>query len=845
MTSRVLCGSLLAVLFATSGEAQFEIRGSRLHLDGVPFSVRGVAYSPTPIGEIASSPLRVSNCLYARDFSLMARADINTVRLYARTPVGERVFWQELERNNLYALAGFPLDPYYDPAATLAPNTDAGRALRAKILGDFRDYAAQLRDNRRVIALVFGNEVGTNYGRKFAGSPRDFYSLLEEAAGVLRASLGSSAPLLTTAIDGADDLAQASLATRDADLPDLAFWSVNALRGSSFGTLFDDLRRKTAKAVVISEFGVDAWDSVHQAEDGATQAAALRVLVGQLRNEMARAGATVAGGAWFSWSDEWWRGGDPSRHAGGANGAWFGLFGVAASDAPGLDSLRPRPAFQALADEWGGALPSEWPKAAKLNPQGVVNAASSAPTIAPGALISLYGEELAGSAAFAAGSMLPTGLDLTSACLAGRAVPLLAIDAGQVNGQAPWETATGAATALVYRAGAASNVTTVDVRDLAPGILDRGVIPSGRPCPVTVTNGVRRGTYLEIYGTGLGGVSAPLPSGIPLQAARPTDVTPRALLGPRDLRVLYSGLVPGFVGLYQTNVQVPDDFPSGAPLDLRLLSGDATSNAYPIAVIADSDQPHFSLSPDTLNFFVQAGGPPRSAELAIDGQNGFCEIVRFAVAAVPEGVNISVPVGFPGQRVPVTVQAAPQARGQDAIAQVRGVSLTPDSPAARLRITVLPSQGDIPFRVLSGGGKAGLVARFEMAGRVMLEAHGGGPGRGIHFLTLGGGTGVLGPIRSFDTWLSEKAAEDMADFLYALPPGTVVLGAIADEGTLHLTPRARAALRDVLRSQLSDALRYQDSWAIITRVGAALPIAEDRAGDRPVVLDRVLTFPMP
>ena len=91
----------------------------------------------------------------------------------------------------------------------------------------------------------------------------------------------------------------------------------------------------------------------------------------------------------------------------------------------------------------------------------------------------------------------------------------------------------------------------------------------------------------------------------------------------------------------------------------------------------------------------------------------------------------------------------------------------------------------------------------------------------------------------------EAAAEEMADYLAALPAGSVVLGAIADEGTLHLTPHARAALRTILRSQFIDTLRYQDSWAIVARVGATLPIAENQAADRQVVLERVLTFPMP
>src|SRR5713226_545589 len=229
MLARLLAA---AVLFAISGNAQFEIRGSRLFLDGSPFTVRGVAYSPTPIGQISPALLSYSGCLYARDLPLMARAGINTVRVYGRIPPDERAFWQILESSCLYLLAGFPLEPYYDSRATLSPSASEGRALRARILADLQDYAAQLRDRRRVMAIIFGNEVGANYNAKFAGAPRDFYSLVEEATGVWRAAVGASGPLLTTAVADVSDIGQAALSTRDSDLADLAFWSVNGVRAA-------------------------------------------------------------------------------------------------------------------------------------------------------------------------------------------------------------------------------------------------------------------------------------------------------------------------------------------------------------------------------------------------------------------------------------------------------------------------------------------------------------------------------------------------------------------------------------------------------------------------------------
>ena len=836
MLFRALSRSLLAVLFATSGKAQFEIRGSRLYLDRDVFPVRGVAYGPTPVGATPGTKLDVSGCLYGRDLPLMARAGINTVRVYGRIASTDTAFWQGLDRNNLYLLAGFPLDPYHDPRASLAP----GSGLRARILRDLGDYAAELSSRRRVVALVVGNEVSRDYTRKFGGAPRDFYSLVEEAAAALRPML------VTTAVAEAADI---GLIARDADLPHLAFWSVNVFRGLAFDTLFDDLARRTAKPVLVSEFGVDAFDSVRLVEDGEPQANALRNLVRLLRQ------APVLGSVWFEWSDEWWRGGaDPARHGqsgdlragfpdGVANWGWFGLFGLITTESPGLDSLRARPALAALAEEWGVRPPEPPPRPPRLTPRGVVNAGSLAPTVAPGSLVSLFGEDLAAAPASFTEDPLPLQSDLTSVCFGVRPAPLLSAGPGQINAQVPWETPLGAAAVLVYRAGAASNRVNAEVREIAPGILDRGVLQAGKPCPVSVTSGVRPGAYLEVYGTGLGSISRLPPSGSASALPSLTDVLPRAYLGSRELRVLYSGLLPGVVGLYQTNTQVPEDFPPTAPVGLRLFSGGIESNAYRLTVLADADRPRFGFTPANLDFVIQPGGPPQAVTMAIDGYSGFCDLVRFTSTGLPEGLTVSAPVGFPGQLVPVAVQASLAVRGnQDVAAAVTGVSTVAETQAVRLRITVLPSRGDIPFRVASGGGRAGLFASFEMAGRTIHQARGGGPGRGIHFVVLNGDTGILGPTRSFDTWLSQTAADEMADYLNALPIGTLVLGAIADEGTLNLTPRARSALRQVLRSQYVDILRYQDSWAIMTRIGAPMPIAESVAGDQPAVIERVLTF---
>ena len=60
--------------------------------------------------------------------------------------------------------------------------------MRNEILAEFRAYAAGWSSNAenrgRLIAFVFGEDVGASYSRKLAGSAADFYALLGEAAAV-------------------------------------------------------------------------------------------------------------------------------------------------------------------------------------------------------------------------------------------------------------------------------------------------------------------------------------------------------------------------------------------------------------------------------------------------------------------------------------------------------------------------------------------------------------------------------------------------------------------------------------------------------------------------------------
>ena len=88
----------------------------------------------------------------------------------------------------------------------------------------------------------------------------------------------------------------------------------------------------------------------------------------------------------------------------------------------------------------------------------------------------------------------------------------------------------------------------------------------------------RRGEAVVIYATGLGAVSG---SG----SLRPVQNAVTAVVRGQELRVLYAGLAPGFVGLYQVNLVIPITFAPGLEISVTLKQGNSVSAPVTFSVI--------------------------------------------------------------------------------------------------------------------------------------------------------------------------------------------------------------------------------------------------------------------
>lgn len=242
---------------------------------------------------------------------------------------------------------------------------------------------------------------------------------------------------------------------------------------------------------------------------------------------------------------------------------------------------------------------------------GVVSASAfnAKAGIAPKTWLEIFGANLATStrgwqSSDFSGNNAPTSLDDVSVTIGGKNAYVDYVSPGQVNAQVPDGIPIGAAVPLIVtNAQGQSDPYTVQTSDLAPAVLappafavngkqyvvatypvtDSDTLvyvgPSGAISGV-MTRPAKPGDVITLYGIGFGPVSSGTGAGtIATQATVLTNQV-SLLFGQTPATLLYSGLAPNFVGLYQFNVQVPSvsagDWPlvvqvGGAIIDQKVL----------------------------------------------------------------------------------------------------------------------------------------------------------------------------------------------------------------------------------------------------------------------------------
>jgi len=253
------------------------------------------------------------------------------------------------------------------------------------------------------------------------------------------------------------------------------------------------------------------------------------------------------------------------------------------------------------ADLRGRVIPAGGPTAAL--PAGVFNSASfqQGDHVALASWVSLFGENLAESTAPSAGIPYTSELKGTEVRLGDLPLPLHYVSSRQINALIPHALYPNTLHHLLVRRGDTLSVPVqITVAETQPGIYSmnqqgtgQGAIViagtssvAGPPGAWPGSRPVRRGEYLSIYCAGVGVVTNPPGDGAPALTS-PLSTTlaqPVVLIGGAAAEVTFSGLAPGFVGVYQINVKTAGESPAGNAVPLVVRIGETVSNTVTIAV---------------------------------------------------------------------------------------------------------------------------------------------------------------------------------------------------------------------------------------------------------------------
>ena len=241
----------------------------------------------------------------------------------------------------------------------------------------------------------------------------------------------------------------------------------------------------------------------------------------------------------------------------------------------------------------------------RIAPGGIVSSSGfhRPLVVSPGSDPSLFGEGLADEIIVAETVPLPLDLGGVSVELNGIPAPLIFVSPNQINFQTPWELmANTKATVVVRKNGDKSLPAKVFIAPFNPGIFTTTQTGSGQAAvliagtrsvaapegsiPGAATRPVKIGEFISIFATGLGAVDNRPETGAATSTTTlsRTKTNPLVTIGGVEAGLTFSGLAPGFVGLYQVNAEVAAGTPVGDAVELLLSSGEVPSNAVTIAV---------------------------------------------------------------------------------------------------------------------------------------------------------------------------------------------------------------------------------------------------------------------
>jgi len=218
-----------------------------------------------------------------------------------------------------------------------------------------------------------------------------------------------------------------------------------------------------------------------------------------------------------------------------------------------------------------------------IAPAGIMSAAGATPdgTMAPGSVISIYGNSLAPALQVGSSNPLPQSLGNITVTINNYILPLLFVSPTQINAQLPSELVDGNYTLLVHQTGQPDVTGTLTVSRDAPGMFTQSntlnqplvLALHADGTLVTFDSPAIRGEQISIYGTGFGPYSTTIVDGFFVPATPAANVSDAVILNVGAIAKTpdFAGAAPGFVGMTLVQMTITDDLPTATTVNLTVM----------------------------------------------------------------------------------------------------------------------------------------------------------------------------------------------------------------------------------------------------------------------------------
>lgn len=308
MKSRILL-QLLLVLIPTYliSQTTVTVQGRDILVDGSVYKIHGVCYNPVAIGSGSATPLDYSHI--DQDIQLMISAKINTIRTYIA--ITNVAILDKFAHAGIKIIMGFP---NYN---TSYPDI---------FYKGYLNYINTYKNHSAILMWELGNEY--NYHPEwFSNDINNWYKILNDAA---------------AAIHTADPKHPVSTAQGEVPAsnvlglcPAVDVWGMNVYRWDNPSGAISEFAARSTKPCYLSEAGGDRYNNTQGVENQQNQATADLNTWNNIKNHFDQ----CSGITFFSFVDEWWKGGNGNIHdASGfvnsipydnfANEEWWGIVDI-------------------------------------------------------------------------------------------------------------------------------------------------------------------------------------------------------------------------------------------------------------------------------------------------------------------------------------------------------------------------------------------------------------------------------------------------------------------------------------------------------------------------------------